>query len=328
MTDPFQGLMEIASSFRQAQMLLTAVGLKLFDHMEKPASAGDVAKAAGTEPRATEILLNGLVSLGLIKKKGGLFSNGEAVSATLVHRKAGYRGAIFMHTANYWAGWSALPDIVRKGHPEESRQSRDPDEHRSFILGMHAIARDIAPRVAQLLPLPENGKAVDIGGGPGTYCMAFAQARPGLHCTLFDLPETIPVARENIAAAGREIVRRIGFREGDFLTGPVGDKEFDFAWLSQILHAYSEEECGVIASRAFEALKPGGAVAIHEFALNDAKTAPQAAAIFSVHMLAMTGGGRAYSKKELAGFLAGAGFKSVQVKRASPRTSLVIGRKP
>ncbi|MFH0809273.1 MAG: hypothetical protein V2A77_02195 [Pseudomonadota bacterium] len=38
-----------------------------------------------------------------------------------------------------------------------------------------------------------------------------------------------------------------------------------------------------------------------EFALNQAKTAPPRAAMFSVHMLAVTEQGRAYSRQEISG---------------------------
>jgi hypothetical protein len=66
---------------------------------------------------------------------------------------------------------------------------------------------------------------------------------------------------------------------------------------------------------------------VHEFATNDAKTAPLPAALFSVHMLAMTAGGRAYSRGEIAAWMRQAGFKRIKTRRASPASSLIIGWK-
>jgi hypothetical protein len=47
---------------------------------------------------------------------------------------------------------------------------------------------------------------------------------------------------------------------------------------------------------------------VHEFLLDEDKTAPMTAALFAVHMLVMTEGGRAYSRSEIAGWIDRAGF--------------------
>ena len=55
-------------------------------------------------------------------------------------------------------------------------------------------------------------------------------------------------------------------REGDFLTDPVGGP-YDFAWVSQILHAYAEKDCLSLLRRARAALRPGDEVQIGKFKL-------------------------------------------------------------
>jgi len=60
--------------FRASRVVLTANNLMVFEHLRSPATANDVASSVSLDLRATEILLDALTALGLLKK------NGEAVS--------------------------------------------------------------------------------------------------------------------------------------------------------------------------------------------------------------------------------------------------------
>lgn len=81
----------------------------------------------------------------------------------------------------------------------------------------------------------------------------------------------------------------------DRLGGP-----YDFLWISQILHAYSEKECVVLLRKARKAATPGGRVAVQEFLLDESGAFPPGPAFFSVHMVAVTEGGKAYTAREIA----------------------------
>ena len=97
----------------------------------------------------------------------------------------------------------------------DGRPERDEAEVRAFIWGMHAIARDLAPLVAAKLDLKAVRHLLDLGGGPATYAITFAQANPELKATVFDLPMPIEIARENIANNG--LTDRINTLAGNFL---------------------------------------------------------------------------------------------------------------
>ena len=55
----------------------------------------------------------------------------------------------------------------------------------------------------------------------------------------------------------------------------------------------------------------GGQLFVHEFLLDADRTRPLTAALFAVHMLVMTAGGRAYSGAEVAGWLRECGLVDV-----------------
>ena len=328
----FQELMNLVRGFRPAKILMVATDLEMFNHLEEFRTAPEIAALVQADPRAVGIILDALAALGLVTKEGERYLNGELTSKYLVQGKEDYRGAIVHHMHHTWWGWNELEGTVQRGHADMEKSERwldrepDPEKKwvRSFIWGMHAIARDLAPQVVSQLDLTGVQYLLDLGGGPATYAIAFTQASPTLKATVFDLPEPISIAQENVSR--HNLTDRISTRAGNFLKDDIGSG-YDFIWISQILHSHTEEQCRLIIGKAVKALNPGGQVAIQDFFLNDDQTSPLEAAMFSVHMLAVTPGGRSYTHREVAAMMEQAGLSTPEHKITSPQTSVLIGRK-
>jgi len=328
----FQELMNFVRGFRPAKIVMVATDLEIFNHLEEFRTTAEIAGLVQADPRAVGILLNALAALGLVTKEGERFGNGELTSRYLVRDKDDYRGAIVHHMHHTWWGWSELEGTVKQGHADMDKSERwldrvpESEEKwvREFIWGMHAIARDLAPQVAAQMDLTGVERLLDLGGGPATYAIAFAQASPTLKATVFDLPQPITIAQENISRHG--LAERITTRAGNFLKDGIGSG-YDFIWISQILHSHTEEQCRLIIDKAVKAANPGSQVAIQDFFLNDDRITPVEAAMFSVHMLAVTPGGRAYTHREVAAMMEEAGLNTPEHQPTSPQTSVLIGRK-
>ena len=68
-------IIEIASQFQQARILLSAVELKFFIALGRGTTdACRLAVECKTDPRATRYLLDALASLGLVQKQQQLYS--------------------------------------------------------------------------------------------------------------------------------------------------------------------------------------------------------------------------------------------------------------
>jgi SAM-dependent methyltransferase len=312
----FEQIMSMARGFQVAKMLMVAVDLGLFDFLVEPKSAVETAALLHASPRATGIFMNGLAALGLVDKGVDNFRNSELASRYLVRGSENYRGAIVKHMEATWKrGWEDLQQTVLVGHPTEAetekwvdgRPERDEGEVRDFIWGMHAIARFL-----------------DLGGGPATYAIIFAQANPELKATVFDLPMPIEIARENIAKNG--LTDRVGTLAGNFLKDDIG-AGYDFIWVSQILHSHDEQQCKVIIAKAAAALNPGGALAIQDFYLNADGASPTGAAMFGVHMLAVTPRGRAYTHGEVAEWMQAAGLTAPEYIQSGMDASILVAKK-
>jgi (2Fe-2S) ferredoxin/ubiquinone/menaquinone biosynthesis C-methylase UbiE len=316
---------ELAQSirgFQESRVILTALELDLFSAIGSGATAAQAAAAAGTEARATEMLLHALASLELVRKEGAVFHNSPVAARFLAASSPDSARMAMLHTAGLWHRWSGLTECVRKGTaaPEE----RGADDTEAFIAAMHNNARQRAAQLAQAAATGAN-RMLDVGGGSGAYAIAFAQANPQLRAEVFDQPAVLAIAERHIREAGLE--ERVTTRVGDLRTDEFGGG-YDLVLISAICHMLGVDENRDLLARVYRALAPGGRVAIQDFLLRADKTGPRACALFSLNMLVNTRGGASYSEDEYTAWLKEAGFGDVRrVPLAGPAGVLTAVRR-
>jgi ubiquinone/menaquinone biosynthesis C-methylase UbiE/DNA-binding transcriptional ArsR family regulator len=308
------GLRKLYLGFMSSRVILTANNLGLFGNLKKASSSTEIARKLKIDPRAAEILLDALTGIGLVcKSRDGRYRNASISNRYLVKGTPLYQGDIIKHASTMWQNFSALDEVVRTGRP-----ARRGFEHESFIMGMHNLAMLRTESLIKAVELKSVKTMLDLGGGPGTN--AIAVAKKGVKATVFDLPETIKIARK---VTHREGVKGIRFIVGDFHVDSIGSG-YDLILLSQIFHAFSAEENIALLHKCKKAINSGGRVVVQEFPINDMRTAPPRSALFSVNMLVGTERGRCYSPKEIKRWLTETGFKNIVVKNL-PETVLIIG---
>ena len=296
---------KIWSNFQSSRVLITSNNYRIFDRLESPETAGRVAGKIGTDKRATEILLDALVGLGLLKKQKNRYRNTKTASRFLVSDSPYYQGEIIRHVDSMWDRWSDLDTIVKTGKP--SQRSRN---HKAFILGMHNIAVTKAKEVISGVGLRGVKRVLDLGCGPGTYSMEIADN--GVEATLFDLPETIKIAK-NVVSRSRANPGNFRFMDGDFLRDDIG-RGYDLILISQIVHMFSGNVNMMLLKKCRKALNEKGRVVVHDFLINEARTMPPWSSLFAINMLVSTEGGRTYSPADIKGWFLKAGFRSVRKK--------------
>jgi len=301
-------LNESIRAFMPSRALLTALELNVFSVLAAGASAPDVARKIQADARATEMLLNVLVSLKLLEKKDGVFSNTPVSARFLTDVSPDSARPALLHTANLWRTWSTLTDAVRAGTSVAAR-ARDEAGVASFIAAMDRNAKERATSVVKAVASEGIHRMLDLGGGSGAYSIALARALPGLRSDILDVAQVLPLTRENIRKAG--LAERISTRAGDMLTDPLGEN-LDLILLSAICHMFSPEENRALFQRVHRALAPTGRLVVQDFILNPEKTAPRFAALFSLNMLVGTRAGGSYSEPEYAAWLREAGFSTIR----------------
>lgn len=315
-------LNETIRAFMPSRAVITALELDIFTAVASGASAGQVAQKVHADPRATEMLLNALASLKLLEKRDETFFN-TAVSARSFSKgsRDNARGGL-LHTAHLWHRWSTLTECVRAGTSVGT--GREENWVTDFIAAMDRNARERAGAVVKAVWAGAGAikRMLDLGGGSGAYSIAFARAIPRLKSQILDLAEVIPLAQEYIRKAG--LGERISTRAGDMLRDPLGEN-YDLILISAICHMFSPEQNRELLQRAYDALAPKGQLVVQDFILEPNKTAPRAAALFSLNMLVGTRAGSSYSEPEYASWLRDAGFADVRRLRLPGPSGLMIG---
>lgn len=82
-------------------------------------------------------------------------------------------------------------------------------------------------------------------------------------------------------------------------------------------------------AKVFQALKPGGRIAIRDILMDQSRTWPVAGALFAVNMLVSTEGGGTFTFEELRQDLEAAGFgEATALRRDEGMNSVFVARKP
>ena len=290
--------------------MLTAIELDVFSAVGDGATAAMVAQRCGTDRRATELLLNALVALGVVRLTGERYVNTPPAAQFLVADSPDDARIALRHNLSLWDTWSSLTEAVRVGHTALRPQMRDRDDDWTvpFIAAMHRGAAARAPLVVEAVGADRVSRMLDVGGGSGAYAIAFAEANPRLTAVVLDLPTVLPIAQGHIAEAG--LSSRITTRAGDLRRDDFG-RDFDLVFLSSICHMLGPEGNRDLLARSTAALARGGCVVIQDFILEPERTAPRQAVLFAINMLVGTEAGGTYTEAEYCAWMEAAGLANV-----------------
>jgi SAM-dependent methyltransferase len=307
----FEEFRDAVSAYRLPRVLLAALELDLFTAVgERSWTVDDLSTELKVSERGLSILCRNLAAAGLLKKKGPLYTN-RGLSATALNRNhRAYRGGYLGLMQTHWHDWVRLVESVRSGLPIDHDIPDTPDYRRQFTWAMHHRTLEIAPAIAAQVRLGQARTLLDLGGGPGTYAMAFLAQNPRLRATVCDREAALSVAKE--IAGTHRAGRRLSYLALDFSKDPIAGT-YDVIWYSNVLHIYSPEDNQAIFRRARAALAPGGRFIIQDAFLHDREGVhPTEASLFAVSMLLFTTGGNTYSASETAKWLKEAGFVGVR----------------
>ena len=315
-------------SIQKGRLLLTGAELDIFTMLTpSPLSAEEVTEKLKGNLRGLTIFLDALTAMDLLTKQGGRYQTEASAASLLSANEPGSVLPMVKHAAHLWQTWSRLTDIVRdKATREETEGAkRDMDSLKAFIGAMDVIGSRSAPKVVAAIE-PGNAKAViDVGGGSGTYTLAFLEVAPHMKVTLFDLPLVIEMARERVEKAG--MLNRVTLVPGDFYKDELPSGH-DLAFISAIIHQNNLKQNLDLYYKIFRSLDSGGRIVIRDHVMDPDRTNPEDGAIFAVNMLVNTTGGGTWTYDEIHQGLTTAGFTRVKQLQSEGMFSLVEAFKP
>ena len=324
-----QYLNDLSYGYWKSQALFVASDLDLFTLIGERGKSGKlIAKKLGSDLRATEMLLNALVSLKLLTKSRDIFSNTAVSRRCLMKDSPAYQGDRIQHFHNMWDYWSKLSTAVKTGKPtayEKAKKGVDKQRLREFISAMHNNASVQADELYMKLQIKRYSRLLDLAGGQGSYSVKFAKKNRNLKAVVFDLPDVIKLTKEHIKETG--MTGQITTKAGNCLEDSLGKELYDIVLVSHLLHAYDASENQKILKKCWDSLMKDGIVVIQEFILNPSKTMPLFGTLFSLNMLMGTHSGSSYSAVEMKEWLRKAGFKNIKRIDLGMDSGLVIGKK-
>jgi SAM-dependent methyltransferase len=202
--------------------------------------------------------------------------------------------------------------------PLDHNEPEEPDYRRRFTWAMHHRTLEIAPKIAAQIDLRGARTLLDLGGGPGTYAMAFLAKNPTLLATVCDRPAALDVAKE--IASTHKAGARLSYLPLDVMADDIPGA-YDVIWYSNVLHIYSPKDNQALFRRALASLNPGGRLLIQDaFLYGRDGLFPEEASLFAVSMLLFTLRGNTYSAAETKAWLTDAGFERIKVLRMKKGT--------
>ncbi|HEU0121204.1 MAG TPA: class I SAM-dependent methyltransferase [Bryobacteraceae bacterium] len=327
MTPKPQIVTDLMDGYRRSKAMFAAIELGVFE--ATPVTAADFAASIHADPRATELLLDVCVSLGLLSCSTGIYCNTTEselfLKRTSPHTLAGY--ALYSHAVS-WRLWHHLPDAVRQGThrwpqafqmegPIFSHFFQTPESMRTFLTGLHGFGMLSSPQAIAAHDLSGVQHFVDLGGGTGHLALAFLDRYPTARASVFDLPQVIPLTRELTH-------NRVQCLEGDFFSDALPPA--DCYALARILHDWSPPKIATLLRKVYEALPPGGRLLICETLIDESHDSPTHSLLQSLNMLTCTEG-QERTASQYDAICKAAGFSSTIARKTGAPVDAVLAIK-
>lgn len=321
-------LLDLIGELRRSFILHFAVAHGIVDECSSPRLADEVAVAHGWDLRATQILLDATVAVGLLD----LAADGyvASVDAKLWLAQGAPCSLIDMvrHERRQVPLWMDLARVARAAAPLPEQQDTSMRHDAAAARTLHRAMRQIDPHVpAAIASLRAwEGTVLDIGGGHGEVAAAIVAKHPLARAVVLDLPAAHAEASATFTES--PFPDRLAFEECDLVASrPLGNRILcaDGAVLSRVLHNFGVDSIRRILRSVHDALRPGGSLVVIERRWDPARTEPPEAALFGLYMRVTHHQGWLPPSSWLRDELRAVGFVNVAVSDFGPRHVAIVG---
>ncbi len=337
MTSPItdvRDISRIAYGFMGSKALFSALNLDLFSRLADGAKTMErLAEETGVASNRLKTILVALTAIGLLVRDDDGYRNAPASERYLVRSAPAYFGDYYrfqidrqIYPALLHLDAGIAGDTAHLAFDSLAGLTDDPAEADAFTRGQHVGSMGAALMLAKKLDLGGTRTLLDVGGGSGAFSIALCQRDPALRATVLDFPNVIAVAERFVNEA--KLQDRIAFLHGDAIGTPwPGDQ--DIVLMSYLLSAVAESSIPMLFQKAWDALRPGGRLLVHDFMLDNDDAGPALAALWFLHYLAGRVDGISFSPATLATQLEARGFENLSDQVVIPEiTKIVVCTKP
>ncbi len=310
-------ILEQADAFARSMALRAAIELEVFDALDEGLNtAQKLAQNTKTSARGMEMLLDALVAMELLTKRGETYHLSPEAATYLVQSKPTYLGELVEQRVRDVVALEHLAESVATGKPWPQwgvQHGGIENYFADMVPGLFVLNEPDARKVARQLfrgQIGSSARILDLGAGSGVWGIALAQQNALATVVALDTADVLEVTRQFVE--GHKLESQFEYAEGDLLTADFGEAEYDIAVLGQVCHMFSPEQNQALFRRIARALKPGGRALIASNPIDDARTSTPATMIGDLVLLLSTEGGRSHTFAEYRAWLSTAGFTSIE----------------
>src|SRR5580698_9928197 len=216
-------IMQFAWGYAPTLILEAAIRHRVFDVLDAgPLTLAAVAQATGASTRGLSAIMNALVGLNFLEKKGDTYALAPESATFLVSTKPAFQGGFLRHARTQLIpNWLHRADIVATGKGVEAVNQEGPGAEffKKFVIDILPVSLPAAQILGKSLKLESATapvKVLDIAAGSGVWGIGVAMASPHVRVTAVDWAEVIPVTQK--VAARFNLADRFAYISGDLGT--------------------------------------------------------------------------------------------------------------
>ncbi|MCP4573647.1 MAG: methyltransferase [bacterium] len=278
--------------------------------VDGPRSIEELARASQTHAPSLYRVMRALASVGIFcETEGKRFE----LTPMAEYLKTGAMRSIALLFNSDWAdqAWGCLMESVKTGDtafeiahgmPVTDWLEVNPRAAEVFNEANAVKAGSSHSAIVEAYDFTGQRTLTDVGGGLGILIAEILVANPSMNGIVAETPSVLPGARRTLKEMGIE--DRCQVMECDFFESiPSGS---DAYLMSNILHDWSDEQCGIILSNCHRAMTMESKLLIVEMIIPPGNE-PSVAKLLDLEMLVTTGG-RERTKEEFKILLESSGF--------------------
>jgi 2-polyprenyl-3-methyl-5-hydroxy-6-metoxy-1,4-benzoquinol methylase len=253
--------------------------------VHSPGSAAELAQKLGLAEGPIQLLLDGLVKLGVANRQG----ERHAATPELRALDALLPGGLAVDGPL----WGHIQPWLRDGRPYTGvDQGRAADLWDLWLPAARALAErlEIQPR-----------RVLDVGCGSGLWSLVLAEREPDTLVAGLDLPNVIPVFEAQARRLG--LTHRVTAIAADALQVAVPEAAYDLVILANVLRLETADQARNLVSRWSAAIAPGGALLVVDALAEGSPRADLAQAFYALHLALRSRSGGVHPASEVRGWL-------------------------
>lgn len=313
--------MQLATGYIVSSVLNVAVKLNIADRLVAGAkTAPELAVETGSNPGALYRALRLLAMVGVFHEDyTHRFTLTPAGETLLSNAPGSMRAAVeWLCDPFHFRVHEQMAHAIRTGETVDrlvtgksifEYLSEDRQEGAVFHRAMTNFTANMTPALLEAYDFSPVRTLVDVGGGHGLFLAAILQRYPKLQGMVYDTPDVVDGARENLRAAG--VLDRASITGGNFFESvPAGA---DAYLMKLIIHDWADEPALKILTNCRNALEDvnGGRLVIMDAVIAPGNE-PHFAKLIDIEMLLLPGGIER-TAKEFRDLLGRAGFRITQI---------------